>query len=302
MRAATIDHGQLSVVECEDPVPGPGELLVRVRASGVTVADLEQRDGRMPPGVPGRELAGEVIVRAGRHEVGARVMAVVEHGAHAELAVVPAAQALPIPPVLDWPQAGSLPYALATAADAVFVQASVRSGERVLIQGTMLDLTAAIIQIAARCGARVTVAAATRGGEQLAREFGARAAVAADGVASSGPFDVIVMLGADRTSLDEALWSLAEDGTIVIVGIGREPVSSLNLVVLIARHAVIRGASLRLRSPERLAAITRLVEERVPSSEIVLGPRAEFSLDEIEAAYDHAASASGLGGAVVVPT
>src|SRR3954447_15418473 len=115
MRAVTIRDGALSVEEHADPEPGPGQVLVSVKAAGLNGADILQRKGAYPapPGspadIPGLELAGEVVARgpgAERFAEGDRVMAVVGGGGQAELAVVHERAAMPVPDELDWPQAG----------------------------------------------------------------------------------------------------------------------------------------------------------------------------------------------------
>ena len=97
MRAATIREQQIVIEEHADPVPGAGQVLVRVRAAGLNGADMMQRRGLYPeppgspPDIPGMELAGEVAALGPgveRFDVGARVMAIVGGGAQAELAVV----------------------------------------------------------------------------------------------------------------------------------------------------------------------------------------------------------------------
>src|SRR6266496_4170016 len=118
MRAVTIEDGKLAIREHPDPVPGAGELLVRVRAAGLNGADLHQLRGGYPapPGspadIPGLELAGEVAAvgpGATRFRPGDRVMTLVGGGAQAELALVHERIAMPVPDALPWPQAGGFP-------------------------------------------------------------------------------------------------------------------------------------------------------------------------------------------------
>ena len=113
MRAATIADEQVTAEEHDDPEPGYGQVLVRVKAAGLNGADMLQRRGAYPapPGspadIPGMEMAGEVAAigpGADRFEVGDRVMAVVGGGAQAELAVVHERAAMPVPEPLDWLQ------------------------------------------------------------------------------------------------------------------------------------------------------------------------------------------------------
>src|SRR3954449_2083012 len=114
MLAATIREGSVVPEEHPDPVPGSGELLVRVRAAGLNGADILQRAGGYPPPpgspeIPGLELAGEVIGTGPgvlRFEEGDRVMAVVGGGGQAGLATVHERAAMPVPDALAWPQAG----------------------------------------------------------------------------------------------------------------------------------------------------------------------------------------------------
>src|SRR5213592_685204 len=144
MKAATIRDGEVLVAEHPDPEPGAGEVLVRVHAAGLNGADILQRRGGYPapPGspqdIPGLELAGEVVARgadAERFAEGDRVMAVVGGGGQAELAVVHERAAMPVPDALDWPAAGGFPEVFTTAHDAIFSQAGLQAGERLLVHG-----------------------------------------------------------------------------------------------------------------------------------------------------------------------
>src|SRR3954466_9045670 len=165
MRAATIRDGEVRTEEHPDPEPGSGEILVRVRAAGLNGADMLQRRGRYPapPGapqdIPGLELAGEVAATgpgATRFAEGDRVMAVVAGGGQAELAVVHERAAMPVPDALDWPAAGGFPEGFTTAHDAIFTQAGLPPGERLLVHGAAGGVGTAAIQLGRTAGARVT--------------------------------------------------------------------------------------------------------------------------------------------------
>src|ERR687887_917990 len=196
MRAATIRDGEVVVAEHPDPQPGAGEVLVRVHAAGINGGDILQRAGRYPapPGapadIPGLELAGEVVERgpgAERFAEGDRVMAVVGGGGQAELAVVHERQAMPVPDTLDWPQAGGVPEVFTTAHDAIFTQARLGAGERLLVHGAAGGVGTAAVQLGHAAGARVT---ATVRREELRPEverLGARA-IAPDAFEEEGPF------------------------------------------------------------------------------------------------------------------
>src|SRR6266853_761503 len=165
MRAVTIREGELLIEEHPDPVPGKGEVLVRVRAVGLNGADMHQRRGLYPapPGwpqdIPGMELAGEVAAvgdSAERFAVGDRVMAIVGGGAQAELAVAHERLFMPVPESLEWTAAGGLPEVFTTAHDALFTQAELRPGEHLLVHGGAGGVGTAAIQLARAAGARVT--------------------------------------------------------------------------------------------------------------------------------------------------
>ena len=141
MRAVTIKDKQLTVEEHPDPIPGAGEVLVKVHAAGLNGADMHQLAGHYPapPGspqdIPGLELAGEVIDRgpgAERFEVGDRVMSIVGGGGQAELITVHERILMPIPDNLSWVEAGGAPEVFTTAHDAVFTQAGLVAGEHLL--------------------------------------------------------------------------------------------------------------------------------------------------------------------------
>src|SRR4051794_41312621 len=161
MRAATIVDGRIEVVEHPDPEPQDGQLLIRVRAAGLNGADLMQLAGRYPapPGapadIPGLELAGEVVDvgrRAGRFEPGDRVMAIVAGGGQAELAVVHERTAMPVPEELDWTAAGGVPEVFTTAHDALFTQAGLTVGERLLVHGAAGGVGMAAVQLGVMAG------------------------------------------------------------------------------------------------------------------------------------------------------
>ena len=164
MHAVVIDEGQLRWEERPDPESGDHELVVAVRAAGVNGADLSQRAGRYPapPGwpqdVPGLEMAGEVAAVGAcvtGFALGDRVMALVGGGAQAELAVVDETHALGVPAGLSWAEAGGFMEAYATAYDALFGQAGLTLGDRLLVTGAAGGVGSAAVQLAALAGAHV---------------------------------------------------------------------------------------------------------------------------------------------------
>src|ERR1700689_2033205 len=164
MRAVTIKNGEIAVDEHPDPVPGHGEVLVKVHAAGLNGADMHQRLGRYPapPGspqdIPGLELAGEGAKtgpNAFRFKPGDRVMGIVGGGGQAELAVVHERQLMPVPSGLDITHAGGVPEVFTTAQDAIFTQAELKPGERLLVHGGAGGVGTAAIQLGHTAGAEV---------------------------------------------------------------------------------------------------------------------------------------------------
>jgi putative PIG3 family NAD(P)H quinone oxidoreductase len=311
MRAATIRDGDIFVQEHPDPEPGSGELLVRVRAAGLNGADMHQRRGLYPapPGVPadipGMELAGEVAARgpgAERFADGDRVMAIVGGGGQAELALVHERVAMPVPDALDWPAAGGFPEVFTTAHDAVFTQAELAPGERLLVHGGAGGVGTAAIQLGRAAGARV---AATVRREELREDvarLGAQA-VAPDDFVERGPFDVVLeLVGAPNLAGD--LDALAIGGRITVIGVGGGAAGELNLLGLMAKRARIHGSTLRARPLEEKAATARGVERHVlplvESGDVRVPVAETFPLDRVADAYDRFTAGGKLGKIVLL--
>jgi NADPH2:quinone reductase len=310
MRAVVIDNGKLRVEERPDPEPGASELLVRVRAAGLNGADMLQRKGAYPapPGspedIPGMELAGEVAaVGRGptRFAEGDRVMAIVGGGAQAELALVHDRGAMPVPEGLDWPAAGGLPEVFTTAHDALFTQASLRPGERLLVHGAAGGVGCAGIQLGRATGARVT---ATTRNEELRPEVEKLGAEVIDpeGFEEHGPFDVVLeLVGAPNLAGD--LKALATGGRIVVIGVGAGPKTEINLLALMGKRATLRGSTLRARPLEEKALAMRAVEHEVlplfEQGSLRVPVAATYPLDEVEKAYERFEAGGKLGKIVL---
>ncbi len=270
MRAVTIRDKEILVQEHPDPRPGAGEVLVRVRAAGLNGADMMQRRGLYPapPGspqdIPGLELAGEVQAlgpEAGRFEVGERVMAIVGGGGQAELAVVHERQLMPVPDALQWPAAGGLPEVFTTAHDALFTQARLRPGERLLVHGGAGGVGTAAIQLAKAAGASVTATVRNEGLRADVQALGAQA-IAPEGFAEHGPFDAILEL-VGAPNLGENLQALDTGGRIVVIGVSAGAGSEIDLLALMGKRARIHGSTLRARPLEQKALAARLLEREV---------------------------------------
>src|SRR3954467_2671159 len=311
MRGATIREGSVVVEEHPDPEPARGEILVRVHAAGLNGADMLQRKGAYPapPGspedIPGLELAGEVVARgpdADRFEDGDRVMAVVGGGGQAELAVVHERGAMPVPAALDWPAAGGFPEVFTTAHDAVFTQAGLQPGERLLVHGAAGGAGPAAIPLPRAAGANVTAAVRNERLRPEVEKLGATA-IDPEGFEEHGPFDIVLEL-VGGPNMPGNLKALERGGRIAVIGVGGGPKTELNLVALMGKRARIHGSTLRARPLEQKADAARRVERHVlPLVEAVAVrvPVADtFELDRAEDAYERFAAGGKLGKVVLL--
>ena len=310
MRAVTIDEGRLEIRDHPDPEPGAGEVLVRVRAAGLNGGDMMQRRGLYPapPGapqdIPGLELAGEVAAMGPgvtRFAEGDRVMAVVAGGGQAELAVVHERLAMPVPEALGWPEAGGFPEVFTTAHDALFTQAALASGDRLLVHGAAGGVGTAAVQLGRGAGARVTATVRNEALRSGVEELGATV-VEPEGFEAHGPFDVVLEL-VGAPNLAPNVGALATGGRIVVIGIGAGAKAELNLGALMGTRGTVRGSTLRPRPLEEKALAARAVERHVlPLVErgAVSVPIADtFPLDQAEDAYDRFAEGGKLGEVVL---
>jgi NADPH:quinone reductase len=295
MRAAVIVDGRLEIQERPDPVPGGGEVLIRVRASGINGADIAQRAGNYPapPGapqdIPGLECAGET-------ERGEHVMALLSGGGHAELAVVHESQVLPVPETVSWPEAGGFVEVFATAHDALFAQAELTSGERLLVNGAAGGVGSAAVQLGAEAGAIVT-GVARHHLEQIL-ELGATDTKA------SGKYSVILeLVGGDQLPADFERLDLK--GRIAVIGVGAGATAEVNFHLLMRAHGRVHGSTLRnRRRAEKADVIRRLREDVLPllaEGRVVVPIDATYPLEQAQEAYDAFAAGGKFGKIVLVP-
>jgi putative PIG3 family NAD(P)H quinone oxidoreductase len=310
MRAVTIRDKQLSVEEHPDPEPGAGEVLVRVRAAGLNGADMMQRRGLYPappgapPDIPGLELAGEVIacgLGARRFERGARVMGIVAGGGQAELCVVHERILMPVPEALGWVPAGGTPEVFTTAHDAIFTQAGLRIGERLLVHGGAGGVGTAAIQLGRAAGARVTATVRNDDHRGAVGELGAEV-IAPEGFAEHGPFDVILEL-VGAPNLSDNLDALNMQGRIVVIGIGAGAKGELDLRKLMGKRGRIHASTLRARPLEEKALTARAMERHVlplfEAGMIQVPVAATYPLGRAQDAYEHFAGGGKLGKIVL---
>jgi NADPH:quinone reductase len=311
MRAAVITAAGapnvLRVLERPVPVPAPGAILVRVRASAVNRADLLQRMGRypapagVPADIPGLEFAGDVAALGegvDRVQVGDRVCGLVAGGAHAEYLVTDARTVARVPDGMSWETAGAAPEAFITAYDAMVTQAGLRHGESVLVHAVGSGVGLAAAQLATQRGARVYGTA--RGAAKL---DAARAVGMVDGClpgtenwiaravaewTDAAGIDVVVdLVGGDYTA--GSLRAMAPRGRLMLIGALAGAAATIDLRTVLSRRLTIKGTVLRSRGiAERIVTIGDYERDVLPwLASGRLAPRidARFELAEIAAAH-----------------
>ncbi len=280
MRCVEISHfggpDVLRVVTRPDPKPGPGELLVRVSAAGINRPDLMQREGKYPPppgasDIPGLEVAGTVAAvgpDVSGWVVGDTACALVAGGGYAELCIVPAPQALPIPAGCSMVEAAGIPETFFTVWHNLFERGRLRAGETVLVHGGASGIGTAAIALVTAFGATVFVTAGTPAKCAACERLGAARAVnyrTEDFVAvlraATGRrgVDVILdMVGGDYTSRNLDL--LADEGRLVQIAFLNGSLAAVDFWPVMRKRLTITGSTLRARPVEVKGAIARALQ------------------------------------------
>jgi len=260
------------------PVPGDGEILVKVAAAGVNRPDVMQRKGLYPPppgapDIPGLEIAGEVVaLGAGvkRWKIGDRVMALVIGGGYAEYALAHGSHALPVS-ALPMIEAAAIPETFLTVWHNVFERGGLKAGETLLVHGGSSGIGTTAIQLAKQFGARVIITAGSEDKCAACRTLGADTAinyktedfVAVVKAATGGKgCDVILdMVGGDYIARNYE--AAAVEGRIVQIAFMGSPKAEVNFMRLMLKRLHHTGSTLRSRSAADKGAIARAVEDNV---------------------------------------
>jgi NADPH:quinone reductase len=322
MRAVVVtEHGGVDVLQVQGvprPTPGPGELLVEVVASGVNFIDVYRREGVYagdPPFVLGTECAGRVVA-VGEGVEGVRTgdsIATASGAAtHAEYAIVPAAQAVPVPDGLDPERAAAAMLQGMTAHYLVNSTYPVRAGETVLVHAAAGGVGQLLVQLAKAKGARVIATVGSERKVEIARAVGADEVirydevddlaaavreVAAEGVHAA--FD-----GVGKATFEASLASLRPRGMLVLFGASSgqvppfdlqrlNPAGSLFVTRPTLGHYVADRAELLWRAGEVLGAVAD------GSLRLEIGGRYHF--DDVQQAYRDLEGRATTGKLLLVP-
>lgn len=305
------------------PQPGQGEVLIRVRASGVNRPDVMQRAGAYPPPpgaspLPGLEVSGEVVaVGEGVSTLreGDAVCALTPGGGYAQYCVTPAAHCLPLPKGYDHIRASALPETFYTVYYNVFMLAGLKAGERFLVHGGSSGIGTTAIQLAKAFGAPVATTAGTNEKCQACLELGADLAInyrEGDWVEQAkswtkqmpgGPgLDVILdMVGGPY--IDPGLKLLRRDGRYNFIAFLGGPKAEVDFTRVLVNRLTVMGATLRPQTHDEKAAIAtnlrRDVWPLLDSGKVAPVMHADFPLDRAADAHRLMESSDHIGKIVL---
>jgi NADPH2:quinone reductase len=265
-----------------DPEPGTGEVLIRVRASGVNRPDVLQRMGLYPvpagaSDIPGLEVAGDIVAGDAQalaergFKLGDRVCALVAGGGYAQFCVAPVGQCLRTPVGLSDVEAASLPETFFTVWSNVFDRARLQPGETLLVQGGSSGIGVTAIQMAKALGATVIVTVGSAAKAQACLALGADHAInyreqdfseEAKRLTGGTGVDVILDMVAGSYVARE-VECLAEDGRLVIIAVQGGVKAEFNAGLVLRRRLTVTGSTLRPRSVAFKSAIAQALQSRV---------------------------------------
>lgn len=255
------------------PVPGPGQVLVRVAFAGVNRPDVIQRRGLYPPPpgaspIPGLEIAGEVVALGdGVSDVmlGQRVCALVSGGGYAEYCLAMADHCLPVPAELPLDQAAALPETLFTVWHNVFERGWATEGETILVHGGTSGIGTMAIMLGKAFGLTVIVTCGDADKCAAALAIGADHAIdykASDFVeevkritGGQGVELVLDMVAGDYVARN--LRCMKEDGRHVTIAVQGGMQAELNMAVIMSRRYTLTGSTLRPRSNQFKALLAQ---------------------------------------------
>ncbi|MES3003417.1 MAG: NAD(P)H-quinone oxidoreductase [Pseudomonadota bacterium] len=272
----------LRLGERPDPVAGPGELLIRVKASGINRPDVLQRTGNypVPPGasdIPGLEVAGEIVdgdaqaMAAAGFKKGDRVCALVAGGGYAELCVAPVGQCLPVPKGFSDVEAASLPETFFTVWSNVFDRGRLQAGETFMVQGGTSGIGVTAIQLTKAMGATVIATAGSDEKCEACLKLGADHAInyktkdfAEEAKKLTGGAGVNVILDMVAGEyVGREVGCMAEDGRLVIIATQGGNKSEFNAGLVLRRRLTVTGSTLRPRPVAFKADIARSLLAKV---------------------------------------
>jgi NADPH:quinone reductase len=298
------------------PVPGHGQIVIRVAYAGVNRPDALQRAGAYAPPanaspLPGLEASG-VVVEVGpgvaRWQIGDKVCALLPGGGYAEYVVTNAAHALPIPSGLDLKSAACLPETCFTVWSNIVLRGGLRAGERFLVHGGSSGIGTTAIQIARALGARVFATAGSDDKCAACLALGAERAInyrTEDFVeilrAEGGANLILDMVGGSY--LPRNVKALADDGRLVQIAFLAGPKVELNFAEVMMRRLTITGSTLRPQSDLAKAGYAAELEAQVwpmiAAGKLRVVLDSEYALEDAAEAHRRMESSGHIGKIVL---
>ncbi|MEO6323513.1 MAG: NAD(P)H-quinone oxidoreductase [Thermoanaerobaculia bacterium] len=300
---------RLALEESPDPVPGPGEVVVRVRATAVNRADLLQAAGKYPPPPGASPILG--LEASGETEAGERVFFLLTGGGYAEKVSVPRGMLMPIPDPLSFEEAAAIPEAWFTAYLNLFIEGGLERGERALVHAAGSGVGTAAVQLIRRAGAVAIGTARSKAKCEAVLALGAELAVdtSADNFriaieARYGPQAIHVVLDpVGGATFAESVAVLAREGRLVLIATMGGAAAELDLRALLSRRLRLIGSTLRARAlDEKLALTAGFVRDVLPGfADGTLRPviQAVLPLDQAGEAHRRMAANENLGKLVL---
>ena len=253
--------------EVSDPELKPGEVLVDVKATALNRADISQREGRYPapPGaseILGLEMAGVVSDPNGSDfKVGDRVMALLSGGGYAEKVAVDARHLIRIPEKFSFEEAAAIPEAFLTAYLNLFFEGELKKDERVLIHGGSSGVGTSAIQLAKVNGNKIATTAGSSKKIEFCKGLGADTTINYkeedfSEVLKDQKVDLILDL-AGGGYLEKNISVLNRYGRLVNIAFMTGKTGTLDMGVLLVKRLKIIGSTLRSRSNDEKAELTK---------------------------------------------
>ncbi len=306
----------LAPVSAPVPVPGHGQIIIRLAYAGVNRPDALQRAGAYAPPpsaspLPGLEGSGTVVAcgpGVTRWQIGDKVCALLPGGGYAEYAATHESHALPIPPGMSMRDAACLPETCFTVWSNVVMRGRLKAGDRFLVHGGTSGIGTTAIQIAHALGARVFATAGSSEKCQVCADLGAERAINyheedfSEVLRRQGGADLILdMVGGPY--LPRNIKTLADDGRLVQIAFLQGAKAEVNFSEMMTRRLTLTGSTLRPRSDQTKARIAAEVEAHVwpmiarGAFKVVID--SEYPLTQAAAAHWRIESAGHIGKIVL---
>lgn len=314
------DPEVLQITDRPIPVPGKGEVLIKVTAAGINRPDIAQRKGRypapngVPADIPGLEVSGTVVEAGSNvegYKVGDKICALLGGGGYAEYVVAPYQQCLPVPQGVTLEDAASLPETFFTIWNNIFDIANFKAGEAVLIHGGSSGIGVSGIQMIKAMGGKVYITAGTAEKCKACINLGADIAInyKTEGfeqklkdLTSDQPVDIVLdMIGGAYTPKNLNL--LRPYGRIVMINAMKGKMAEVDLIQVMKNRITITGSTLRAQSAEYKGEIAKHLKEKIwPLFPEKIKPVVykKFSLEEAAAAHTLMERSDHIGKLILI--